>query len=77
MKADRLKPLLEIIPTDFFLSNVLISCLVVLKKEKLQWLPITFKSRQGGTNSINLKKIFTIGIRSWKDFDDVKKKIRS
>ncbi|MEI7983873.1 MAG: glycosyltransferase family 2 protein [Bacteroidota bacterium] len=75
MKADRLKSVSEKIPDDFFLSNVLISCLIVQKKEKLHWVPITFKPRQGGINSINLKRIFKIGIRSWKDFDDAKKKV--
>ncbi|MCK9424277.1 MAG: glycosyltransferase family 2 protein [Bacteroidales bacterium] len=75
MRTDRLKFIMDIIPGDFFLSNVLISCLIILKKEKLHWVPITFKPRQGGINSINLKKIFKIGIKSWKDFGDAKKKV--
>ena len=75
MNVKKLEPILETVPENFFLSNVIISLLVVKKKEKHLWLPISFKSRQGGVNSINLKSIFKIGIKSIKDFKLVKSKI--
>jgi len=75
MNADKLKPYLRKIPPDFFLSNVLISTLAVKCGEKVKWLPISFKTRQGGINSINLKRIFKIGIKALKDFRDVRRQI--
>lgn len=68
MKVESIKPLLDIIPQDFFLSNVALSALAVKKGLKTRWLPITFKPRQGGVNSINMKRIFKIGRKAVKDF---------
>ena len=74
MNIEKLKPILEIIPDDFFLSNVIISMLVIKRKEKHLWLPISFKTRQGGVNSINLKRIIKIGYKAIADFYNVKQK---
>lgn len=76
MKRDNLNEALEIIPNDFFLSNVVISTIAVKKKKKIFWTPITFKPRQKGTNSINLKRIFKIGLKALKDFREINKKIK-
>lgn len=76
MRAKELKSLLELIPPHFFLSNVLISTLAVLRKKRRIWIPITFKPRQGGVNSINLKRIFKIGVKALKDFNEAKRRIR-
>lgn len=56
------------IPKDFNLSNVMLSVLFVKNREAVIFLPITFRPRQGGVNSINLKKIFKIGLQAVKDF---------
>ena len=74
MNAGKLKPILEIIPSDFFLSNVIISMFVVKRKEKYLWLPISFKPRQGGINSINLKRIIKIGYKAIANFYSIKQK---
>ena len=76
MKLNKLKPILEIIPDDFFLANVIISMLVVKRKENFLWVPISFKPRQGGVNSINLKRIFKIGYKAIADFYTIKQKIK-
>jgi len=76
MKLNKLRPILEIIPDDFFLANVIISMLIVKRKEKTLWLPISFKPRQGGVNSINLKRIFKIGYKAIADFYTIKQKIK-
>lgn len=68
MNAQLLKKYLPVIPKDFFLANALLSAIVVLKKEKYLWLPITFKNRQGGVNSINIFKICKIGWKAVADF---------
>ena len=68
MRAERLNEIMKCIPEDFFLSNVAISAVAVKKKVKIGWYPITFRPRQGGVNSINLKRIFKIGVKSLGDF---------
>ena len=68
MAVNRLKPILEVIPQDFFLCNVAISAIAVKWHERCKWYPITFKPRQGGVNSINMKRIFKIGMKAIGDF---------
>lgn len=68
MNHNLLEKYLPKIPKDFNLSNVMLSVLFVRNKEAIIFLPITFRPRQGGVNSINLKKIFKIGLQAVKDF---------
>ena len=60
---------------DFFLSNVLLSVLLVKNKDNVKFVPITFRPRQGGKNSINMKRIFKIGWKAVKDFRQLRKTI--
>lgn len=76
MKADMLRGCLELIPDDFFLSNVLISVICAKKGFKVQYIPITFRPRQGGVNSINLRRIFRIGLRALTDFRQFNRKLK-
>lgn len=75
MKAEELKAVLEKIPAGFNLSNVLMT--VIYEKEKLgvRYYPITFRPRQGGKNSINMKKIMRIGKKAWADFRKLNRSI--
>ena len=75
MKADILKENIELVPKDYNLSNVLISVIYGKKKLPVKYLPITFRPRQGGVNSINMKKIFHIGMQAMKDFNAMNKYI--
>ena len=68
MKADMLKENLCYVPDGFFLSNVLLSAIYIKRQEPVLFLPVTFRPRQGGVNSINLRKIFRIGLDSVKAF---------
>ena len=77
MRADRLQYILQYIPKNFFLSNVLISTIAVLKRERCLWIPISFKPRKAGVNSINFKRILKIGIKSLNDFSQVKKNLKN
>ncbi len=77
MKAGRLKLVLQFIPGDFFLSNVAICVVAIKQREKCQWLPITFKPRQGGKNSINMKRIFNIGWKALGDFRSINKRLNN
>ncbi len=75
MKREKLKEYLKIVPKDFFLSNVIIAVIAVKQKQKIFWEQITFKPRQAGVNSINLKRIFKIGIQAVKDFRSINKQL--
>lgn len=68
MDAKTLKENIKLIPKDYNLSNVIVSVIYAKKKLKVKYLPITFRPRQGGVNSINLKKIIKIGKVAYKDF---------
>lgn len=71
MKADILRTYIDLIPKDFNLSNVILSVIYAKKGCRVKYLPITFRPRQGGINSINMKKIFKIGCQALKDFRQI------
>ncbi len=77
MKTESLKKEIGLIPKDYNLSNVVVSVLFIKKGYKVKYLPITFRPRQGGVNSINLKKIFKIGQKAVKDFARINKIIKN
>lgn len=73
MKAGTLRQYIDLIPEDFNLSNVILSVIYAKKNCRVKYLPITFRPRQGGINSINMKKIFAIGRQALKDFRKINK----
>lgn len=75
MRASALKPIMEAIPQDFFLANVAISATAVKRGLRCRWIPITFRPRQGGVNSINIKRIFKIGYKAVGDLRNINKNI--
>lgn len=77
MEAGTLRENIGFVPGDFNLSNVILSVIYEKKKLKVKYVPITFRPRQGGVNSINLKKICGIGIQAVKDFRIINKSLRS
>lgn len=76
MKAGTLKQYISLIPQDFNLSNVLISVIYAKKNCKVKYIPITFRPRQGGVNSINMKRIIKIGKQAFSDFRQINKTIK-
>lgn len=76
MNALRLQAIMEYIPQDFFLANVAVSAIAVKKNEKIAWYPITFRPRQGGVNSINMRRIFKIGVKALSDFRKINKALK-
>jgi glycosyltransferase involved in cell wall biosynthesis len=68
MQKDKLKAIMEVIPKDYFLCNVAISAIAVKWHYKIKFYEITFRPRQGGVNSINMKRIFKIGWKALGDF---------
>lgn len=77
MERKTLEENIALIPKDYNLSNVIISVIYDKKKLKVKYMPITFRPRQGGVNSINMKKIIKIGRQALKDFIKLNQYIRS
>ncbi len=75
MRTDKLQPIMDVIPQDYFLCNVAISAIAVKWNYKIGWYKITFKPRQGGVNYINMKRIFKIGMKAVKDFKYINKSL--
>ncbi len=76
MNAQTLRREIGLVPKDFNLSNVIISVIYAKKKCRVRYLPITFRPRQGGVNSINLKRIFGIGCQALRDFYRINKTLK-
>ena len=72
-----LKKYYAMIPEHFNLSNVMLTVLLMHNKEKVEFKEITFRPRQGGKNSINLKKITKIGIQAIKDFRTINRNLKN
>lgn len=75
LSVDKLKPILDIIPEDYNLANVAVSAIAVRRKYNIGWYPITFRPRQGGVNSINMHRIFKIGVKALGDFREIRKNL--
>ena len=75
LKVDKLKPILNIIPEDYNLANVAVSAIAVRRNYIIGWYPITFRPRQGGVNSINMRRIFKIGVKALGDFRQIRKNL--
>lgn len=75
MSKDVLNKYINKIPKDFNLSNVMLSVQMVNGKENVKFIPITFRPRQGGVNSINLPRITKIGWQAIKDFQRIKREM--
>ncbi|SFK66100.1 Glycosyltransferase involved in cell wall bisynthesis [Lachnospiraceae bacterium KH1T2] len=75
MKKELVEKYIKKMPEDFNLPNVMLSTYFAYFHEKLKFVEISFKPRQAGTNSINIKKIVKIGWKALKDFRDLKKHI--
>jgi len=76
MKSGKLSELTEYVPQDYNLSNVLLTVLYEKSRVSIRYMPITFRPRQGGINSINMKRIFKIGRKALKDFRLLRKHVK-
>ena len=58
---------------DYNLPNIMLTTFYTYYHENCDFQEITFKPRQGGVNSINIRKIFKIGWKALGDFRRFKK----
>jgi glycosyltransferase involved in cell wall biosynthesis len=63
MSAAVLRPALDRIPGDFGLQNIALTVMLRRGPAKWSFVPILFRPRAGGTNSINLRRIAAMGWR--------------
>ena len=59
---------LPLIPEDYNLPNVLLTVFGAYYQNNIAFSTITFRPRQGGKNSINVRKIVGTGIKALRDF---------
>lgn len=76
MKGELVEKYIEKMPRDFNLPNVMLTTYFAYFKERVKFVEITFKPRQGGTNSINIKKIVQIGWKAVGDFRKLKRELK-
>lgn len=72
-----LEEFLPLIPEEFALSNAFLSVCISYSQMTYRYLPIHFRPRQGGTNSINFKRICQIAWETVRRFPELNKVMRS
>lgn len=77
MKTEVVSKYINRLPADFNIPNIMFTTYFVYFKEKVKFIPISFRPRQGGTNSINVKKIIKIGWKAVGDFYNLRKEINN
>lgn len=73
MKTEVVKKYLSKMNSEYNLPNIMMTTYFVFYKEAHEFVPISFKERQRGTNSVNIAKIITIGWKALGDFKELKK----
>ena len=77
MKSTLVKKYIDRLPKDYNLPNIMLTTYFAYYKENIKFNVISFKPRQGGVNSINIKKIIKIGIKAIKDFRNFRKGMKN
>src|SRR5438270_3293623 len=69
IRTGALRAALRRIPADFDLQNIALAFALKLESD-LRWkfVPIHFRSRRGGENSLNYRKIAKLGLNLVRDF---------
>ena len=76
MKASYVDKYIKLMPEHYNLPNVILTTCFKYFDNHITFLPITFRPRQGGVNSINVKKIIKIGWKALSDFRQIKKRMK-
>lgn len=73
MRTDVLSEFLPKLPGDFNIPNIMLTTYFVYYRKRVKFIEISFKPRQGGVNSLNIKKIIKIGWNAIGDFYRLRK----
>ncbi|MBP5296738.1 MAG: glycosyltransferase family 2 protein [Bacteriovoracaceae bacterium] len=74
MKTEKLAQVLPLISPQMFLGNAFLT-IVIQKKFKIHWVPISFVNRQTGVPSVALGRFFKVGWRVTREFWQLRCKI--
>ena len=73
MRADVVAKYLYRMAPDYNLPNIMLTTFFAYYNEKIRFRKITFRPRQAGVNSVNIRKIVQIGWKALGDFRAFKK----
>lgn len=76
MKSSLVARYIYKLPEDYILPNAMLAAYFSIFKEKVTYLYVTFRPRQGGTNYINIKRIIKIGWKSLGDFYKLRRDLK-
>lgn len=79
MYHESLKKAMDYVPKEFNLTNIALTAIFAKLRSrgevKMTFIPITFKPRQAGKNSINVPKIIRIGLRALRDLRKINRSL--
>lgn len=75
MKASVVEKYLYKMPSDYNLPNIILTAAFAKNNERISFKVVSFKPRNAGVNSINIRKIFKIGWGALGDFNKLSKVI--
>lgn len=75
MKTELVRKYIEKLPNDTNIPNILLTACFVYCGESVLFLPIPFKQRKKGSNTINIKQIIRIGWRAVGDFFKLRREL--
>ncbi len=73
MKVDHLRKYLPVIPDDYFLSNTLLSVMIIKNEEKVLWQEISFFPRISGVSSMPFLKVAKLWVGLVKELYNMRK----
>lgn len=73
MKCDLVAKYIDRLPADYNIPNIMFTTYFAFYKENVTFRIVSFKPRQGGVNSINIRKIVKIGWKALGDFRTFRK----
>lgn len=76
MKSGLVAKYIDRMPTNYNLPNIMLTTFFAYYKENICFKEISFKPRQGGTNSINIKRIVKIGFKALGDFKNFRREMK-
>ena len=76
MRRELVTKYIQKLPKDFNLPNIMLTTYFVYYGHRVLFLPISFKPRRKGKNSINPKKIIKIGWKAVGDFRRLRKDMK-
>lgn len=68
MRSETLKKHMAKLPDGYNLPNAVLTAYFVRANERVDFREVTFRPRQGGSNSINIRRIVSIGWHALADF---------